>query len=526
MRTLQIVARGEPFNLGAVDVVAAGPAGREVARLFYATMDFVDERGLPQPYLAEALPVLNSDSWRVSSDGRMETTYRLRPNLTWHDGTPLVADDFVFAAQVYAGPALGLSGRPPMSFLDEVVAPDQRTIVFRWNGPYTEAGSMAEGFAPLPRHILQTPYSDGDLEAFRNHPYWTHENVGLGPYRLDRWEPGASIEGVAFDGHALGKAKIQRVRVVFMPDSNAALAALLSGEVHAVMDSLIRLPDMSVVEAAGGVIVLSPVSFRITQIQFRPEMGALRPFQDVRVRQAIAHSLDKQGINDALMEGKAVLTDTLVSPLFDYYPEIEGVVTKYRYDTRRAQQLLEEAGLTRGSDGFYASSPTEPFKVEVRTVGGAANEAETNVVVEGFRRMGLDASMYVFPVAQLRDNEAVTTFPALFSTGRRGGEANLSDYTTSMTPGAGNRWFGGNRGGWSNPEYDRLWEAFNTTLDRSERVKQIAGMEKIFSDAVPAVPHFYYPRVLAHVSDLKGPRARVIRDAVELVQIHDWEWER
>src|SRR5438094_4578902 len=58
-------------------------------RMSNADLALLDDRGNAQPYLAETLPQLNTDSWKISSDGTMETTYHLRPNLVWHDGTPL-----------------------------------------------------------------------------------------------------------------------------------------------------------------------------------------------------------------------------------------------------------------------------------------------------------------------------------------------------------------------------------------------------------------------------------------------------
>jgi ABC-type transport system substrate-binding protein len=73
-----------------------------------------DDRESPTPYLAEALPTANTDTWRILPDGRMETIYRLRPSLTWHDGAPLTAADFVFAWRVYATPELG-QGASPLS---------------------------------------------------------------------------------------------------------------------------------------------------------------------------------------------------------------------------------------------------------------------------------------------------------------------------------------------------------------------------------------------------------------------------
>src|SRR5689334_13061732 len=66
-------------------------------RAFNAALALVDTDSTNRPYLAESLPQLNTDAWKVNADGTMETTYTLRPNLTWHDGTALTADDFVFA---------------------------------------------------------------------------------------------------------------------------------------------------------------------------------------------------------------------------------------------------------------------------------------------------------------------------------------------------------------------------------------------------------------------------------------------
>ena len=523
-RTLIMIARGEPTNLGAVRMVSAGPAGREIARLFFATLDFADERGNAQPYLAEVLPQLNTDTWRVFPDGRMETTYRLRPNLTWHDGTPLVAEDYVFGWRAYAHPGMGVAASPPVNRMDEVVAPDDRTIVIRWRQSYPEAGRLLEGLAALPRHIMEPVFREGDIEAFANHPYWTQQYVGLGPYRLDRWEPGAWMEASAFAGHALGRPRIDRIRVTLATDANAAIASLLSGDAHIIVDNLVRTEDIPLVKGQGGVILTSPLSFRIMQVQLRPELGAIRELADVRVRAAIAHAIDKEGVNDALYGGQSVVTPTMISPLFDYYPQVEPGVTKYPRDPRRAQQLLEEAGLTRGSDGFFNGLNGAPLTIEVGTTAGNLNEAENLIHRDALKQVGLNTSTFVLTVSMMRDNQAVATFAGVFATGRFGGEDGIGDYATMNIPRNENRWLGGNRGGWSNPDYDRAWEAYNTQLDRTERIRQIAEMERLLSEDVGAIPLFYTPRMIAHVPGLRGPVARSSRDAMELVHVDRWEW--
>ena len=84
-RTLVMVARGEPASLASKPLRSSGGVGA-INTLFNATLAFTDERGLTQPYQAQALPQLNTDTWQIFPDGKMQTTYRLKPNLTWHDG--------------------------------------------------------------------------------------------------------------------------------------------------------------------------------------------------------------------------------------------------------------------------------------------------------------------------------------------------------------------------------------------------------------------------------------------------------
>src|SRR5207245_2437639 len=93
-RTLQIMTRVEPKNLSLkVPGAAGGVTSDAAARLFNAYLALNDEHEVAHAYLAEALPQLNTDTWKVFPDGRMETVYQLRPGLTWHDGTPLAAED-------------------------------------------------------------------------------------------------------------------------------------------------------------------------------------------------------------------------------------------------------------------------------------------------------------------------------------------------------------------------------------------------------------------------------------------------
>src|SRR5579862_6930051 len=134
-RPLVIQTRGEPIALAlrAFQTVGGGSYPHLVLN---ATFDDQDEQGNPIPILPEALPQLNTDTWKVFPDGSMETTYHLKPGIVWHDGTPLDAADFVFAWQVYSNPASGGASIAPVGEMAEVTAPDSRTVVIRWRRLY------------------------------------------------------------------------------------------------------------------------------------------------------------------------------------------------------------------------------------------------------------------------------------------------------------------------------------------------------------------------------------------------------
>ncbi len=533
-RTLIMALRVEPQTIAARPLGSPAVAIKASGRIFNAALDLIDDRNIPRPYLAENLPQLNTETWRVFPDGRMETLYRLKPNLAWHDGAPLSAADFAFSWRVYATPELGAAAAPPISLMEEATAPDERTLVIRWRRPYPQAGVLqATGrlseFPALPRHILEAAYDEGQWEAFAAHPYWTREFVGLGPYRLERWEPGASIEGVAFPGHVGGRPKIERIRLVFTPDSNTALANLLSGAIHVAADNAVFFQQGITAKREwaprnGGTLLVTTDLYRATYAQFRPEMVSPRALVDVRVRKALVHALDKQVLNDTLYEGEGIMTETILPPTVDYHTTIDRAISKYPYDPRRAEQLMAEAGFGRGSDGMYTSSTEGRLGFELKVNASALYENERSIMASGWRQAGFDVSEAALPAAQAQDGQARATFPGLYSFSTGLGEGALANFMTSSIPRVETRWFGNNRGAWSNAEYDRLADSFNATLDRNERIQQMAQMTRILSDELPAISLYYDLGAVPHVAALRGP-VPVGPDTSGLVawNIVDWE---
>lgn len=520
--------RVEPASVAARSLQQVGVALHTTKRLFNAELAILDDRGLPRAYLAEAIPQLDTDTWRVLPDGRMETTYRLKPDVTWHDGARLTAEDFIFSWRVYSTPDFGVAASPPINLIQDVVAADPRTLVIHWRAPYPGADALVEDqFPPLPRHILEGSFDRERPDSFTALPYWTRDYVGLGPFHLDRWEPGAFIEAAGFAGHVLGRPRIERLKIVFIGDANTALANLVAGEVHLSADLAIGFRQGVTLKREweprnAGTVLLHPNQWRSTRFQLRPDIANPRGILDVRVRRALAHALDKQAVLDATYEGEGIIGDIMIPPMADYYPAIDRAIVKYPYDLRRSEQLMNEAGFRKGQDGFFASGDGR-FAPELKTNASAEFEAEMSVLAAGWRLGGFDIQEAVLPTAQAQDPQARASFASMFTHNTGLGEPAMIDQITARIPRPENRWAGGNRGGWSNAEYDRLVEAFNTTLDRNERAKQAAQLTRIYSEELPSITLLFAIQPMAHVAALRGP-GLVAPGAVMGWNAHEWEF--
>ncbi len=519
-KVLTIIGRNQPANLAIPGLRATGTGTGGSTGPFNAALDIQDSRENNLPQLTEALPVLNTETWRVFPDGRMETRYALRPNLTWHDGTPLSAEDFVFAFKVYSTPELGASGSAIRTDM-QMAAPDARTLVIQWRRPRPEAAALGVIGTPLPRHILEEPLRTLTPDAFVSLPYWTHEFVGLGPYKLTRWEPGAFLEGVAFDNYVWGKPKIGRVNVRWTLDENIALANLLAESAHYVTDLALRFEQALVLKRTWastnrGQTTGSPTTARFLWIQQRPEVATPRSLTDLRVRRAIAHSVDRDALNIGLFEGEGLMTDTMVRPSAPWFAEVERTKVTYPFEPRRAEALMAEAGYTRGADGIFVDARGERFNPEIMNQPGAQPERETAIMREVWTRVGIDSHL----VLELSANtERRAMFPGLQA---GGGPIGVDSFPSSAIGTAANRFAGSNRSGWTNPDYDAFFAKWSVALDPAEHGVLEAQMRKLQTEQLPGVPLFFNLHLAAWLSVLKGPDPQTVNVPNLVWDMHTW----
>jgi peptide/nickel transport system substrate-binding protein len=535
-RTLVIVTGAELPSFASKPLEALPNPRADFAALFLnANLVYLNERALPMPYLVDVLPELNTDTWRVFPDGRMETTYRLKPNLIWHDSQPLTAEDFVFAWRVYSVPEFGVSDRGGFRSIEQVTAADPRTIVIGWKDRYVLAGQVGssesnqQGSAlpPLPRHILEQAFAERQPgNSFAGLPFWSNEYVGVGPWKLDHREPGAYFEATAFDGFVFGRPKIDRIRVIYQADTNVIVATMLAGEAHLSGRTLLHGEEGVALEQGwsstkGGVVLWGTDIPKGQEIQQRAEFAVpTQMASDARVRQALISAIDRETLTEIVTAGRGLYREIFSHANSPNYDEVlRAVPTRYPYDVRRGENLLREAGFARGADDGWLTPSGQRFTLEQWYLAGATNERDSQIIVDMLRRFGIDASSNVFSIQRSSLEDRVKT------SGIFGGSFTLPDQFHSRNIArAENRWAGINRFGHSNPDLDRYVDAYLVSLDRSERIRNLIQMERTAMEQVSAIPTYWTAVVTGHAATLKGVAPILVPEAGEERMMWTWEW--
>jgi peptide/nickel transport system substrate-binding protein len=510
-----------------------GAGTAEFLLALHAGLTVYDERGNLLPRIAQSVPSVEDGDWKVFPDGRMEVTWKLRPDVRWHDGVGLTADDYVFGMQVITDPEVPATRPRAAQFISQVSAPDAETLVLVWKSTYFLANSGAlDSIVALPRHLLGDLYERGERAAFSNNPYWTYQFVGLGPYQMARWEPGSTIELEAFDPYFLGRPRIDRVIYQFRGNADVALTALLAGEADMVGMGAFKptsLPSLKAqIETPGKGTVLGVFrGTRNLEPQFRDPTAPWA--RDVRVREALIRMLDRQTLVDSLMEGSTDVAHTLPAADDPLYPLLvqRGLAT-YPFDLRRSQALLDEAGWTRGPSGAYRSESGGELALEVRTTAikpGAVEETEA--LAYQFRAAGVSASTFHIQDEATNKPELRGTYTGFLSGPRSNGPEFFQRYLSSQIASPQTRWSGSNGGAYSDPTFDQLYDRYATTLQPASRLDLLADILKFEADQILSF-YIYYDMgtsISASHKGLSGPGPVPPFQTAQAWNIHTWVLE-
>lgn len=317
------------------------------AQLFAGLIQ-LDENFQPVPYLAE--------SWSVSGDGR-SYTFKLRSNAVFHDGKPVTAADVAFSIQTVK--ANHPYGNIIWDRLETVEAPDGRTAVIRLSKPHPAlfAGLVPNLMPVLPKHVF-------DGQDIKTHPA-NMQPIGSGPFKFARWEKGQNIRLEHFDQFFReGRPFLDAIVIRFLgTDPTANLMALQTGEVDYRPMPPIRTRDIKKLQSDPALVVTPKGHEAFGPINFLEFNLRKKPFDDIRVRRAFAHAIDKDFITQKLHQG---LSTRLDGPLHHANRFASKDLTIYNYDPTKATALLDEAGLKPDGAGvrIRATIDFAPYHVD------------------------------------------------------------------------------------------------------------------------------------------------------------------
>ena len=424
-----------------------------------------------------------ADSYEISDDG-LVYTFKLHPDVKFHDGETFSAEDVLYTIDYYGNPENAMTTGSDFVSIDTVEAPDDLTVVINLKSP--NAAFLTQGASAfiVPKHVHE-PIGD---EQYSTNP------VGTGPFKLKAYDPASFVELEAFEDHFRGRPLLDGYRLNTVPEPSVRAIALETGEADSSVWSLntddnIRLRD------SGKFYVSITSSTACNNFQINTTSDQ---FKDKVVRQAMMYALDRDTIVNDIWRGLAVKATTNLSPAVAYYHD-DTDVAKYDYDPDKANQMLDEAGWTMGSDGIrekdgvklqwqcgmisgdQARRPiVEAFQQWVTQVGGKFDIVESTAMTEDVRSNKLQMGMHNWTW---------------------GGSGGDPDATAVMH----SDWSGVSLGThYSNPEMDKLLEDGLAEPDPEKRKVIYKRVQEIFCEDVPILYVQYWDWFVFFTKRVKG----------------------
>ena len=420
-------------------------------------------------------------SWQPNASGDV-WTFKLRPNVKFHDGQVLTARDVVATFDRLADPA---SGSAALSVLKGVLskggarAVDDETVAFHLDAPNGN----------FPYYVSSDNYNAVILPANFSGDYEQHF-IGTGPFRLEKYQPKVGVSFVRNPDYWGEKALPQRVQFAFYADQQAQIIALQGNRADIMGDFTVQ----------GGAGILNNRAFSVSgvkssahrQIHMRCDTGV---FADKRVRQALALAIDRDVLVRGLFRARASIGND--SPFAPVFPATDTTVPQRRMDVARAKALLAQAGHPQG---FDVTLTTEKF-MEIPDLAVIIQNAAKAIGVRIALKVETQSLYYgagVFGKSDWLDAPlGITDY------GHRG-VPNLFLNAPLTTSGA---W---NAAHFKSPQYDKLVAEFGAALEVNAQKRVAHQIETLLLDETPVVIPYFFDQLIATRKALQGVRFTAI----------------
>ncbi len=523
-----ISADAEPTEGGIFGARSAG--GFELIFALHGALTVYDTTSALQvtPRIAERAPTIENGDWQVLPDGTMEVTWKLRPDVKWHDGTPATTDDFVLGYKIAAEDPFG-RGTGTIRQIANVAATDRHTLSIRWKNTFIYANHMGieTGLIPYPNHKLGALWEAGDKQAFANSTFLADEYVGLGPYKLREWLRGSYLEATAFEDYFEGKPKIDRLSIRWFGDTNTLVVAFMAGDLDLIPVGSMKEGEADTLkrqyEAAGaGRVIVSNAKLRQGMWQLRDPDAAWA--RDARVRQALVQFIDRPTIAETVQYGLSQVDDIPLQRSDPAYriAQQKGL-PRLDFDVNQAHRLLAEAGLTRGTDGSYRTQAGAPFSLELSTTGDINTNIQEMLAISNlWKTNGLEPVNVIIPGTANKD-EVRNKLQGVNITSSDLAYRAFEAFTTSTIATEAGRWRGDNISGYSNPTFDQSYTRLLGTINAAERDPLAADLVKTMLDQGLYIPLTYSSDVAATSQAIRGVTGVLRPQPVTAWNMHLWE---
>ncbi len=406
-----------------------------------------------------------AETWDISEDG-LTYTFHLRPNVKFHDGTPMTPADVKFSLDY-----ITMKGAMASSFssVKSIEAPDANTIVVQLSeasAPFLH--NLAWGASMiLPKHL----YEEGDLA---NNPY-NKKPVGTGPFKFVEYVPNDHVTLEANLDYYDGRPNLDKLIFKFIPQPETAKAAYDAGEVDALgYGAAPGFADVGLYKDRQD----SRVIINKLPAVWRVAMNVNDPIlTNLKVRQAVAYALDNKKIVETAFGGVPVILTTAnpVPPslAWAYNPDVAA----YPYNPEQAAKLLDEAGYPLDKDGVRFET-TAKYATWIPGV-----DEWWQLVKEMLGKVGIKMDLVVIDTPTWMDT-VITKRDFAFTL--EGGVITDPDVLRSFYATDG----GENPMGYSNPEVDAFLAEASKVTDPAKRAQSYFQAEKIIADEVPSIPIF------------------------------------
>ena len=444
----------------------------------------------------------------TTPDGKpgLAVDYEIRDGATWGDGTPITTEDVQFTWEIGRDETAGVNNQELYRRVEMIEAQDDRNFTIFWNKRTCEAEAIND-FSIVPAHLERAAAEDPAAYRTRNAYDTDPTQPGLyyGPYRVTRVEPGATIV-LEPNPTWWGEPPFFKKITVRTIENTAALEAnLLSGEIDYIAgEDGISLDQALAFEKRHGDrfdVVFKPGLF-YEHIDLRLDNPLL---EDVRVRRALLHAIDRASISARLFEGKQPVADTSVHPLDSVF--VEDVRT-YPFDPDAAATLLDDAGWTEMRDGIRHNADGESLRLEIMTTAGnRVRELVQQVIQSNLRDVGVDlrirnqpARVFFGQTVRQREFPAMAMF-AWFSSPRNVPRTTLH---SSMIPTPGNGWSGQNYTGYRSAVMDEAIDRVEVECSDDAQTRHWTTIQQTYAEDLPVLPLYFRANAFIMPKWLKG----------------------